>query len=216
MKPLQWLEFIVTVSSYLLGGMNLALILLPGITLLFGIRILSVQMPKIFIVILVVVLALQFGISSRERQYTLRDFMRTQTIFNSLAFVYARAAWYVVSGKKLPFMVTPKKARRSASGTSSYVGITPYLFVIIVMLLSVYAGSRKFFSGGTDSGTTIPVFWACYTMIFLASFLLLWAKDRRKLREILSDAPGEPEEEIGDRIEGRLSSPDETGIERFE
>jgi cellulose synthase (UDP-forming) len=216
MKPLQWLEFTVTVSSYLLGAMNLALFFLPAITLLLGIQILAVQIPFIFIVALVAVLALQFGISTRERQYTLRDFSRTQTIFNSLAFVYARAAWYVVSGKKLPFMVTPKKARQPASGTSSYVGIMPYLLVIIVMLLSVYAGSQKYFSGGTGTGTTIPIFWASYTMIVLASFLLLWDKDRRKFYEIRSGTTVELEEEVGDRLEVRLSSPDEAGIERFE
>ncbi len=216
MKPLQWLEFTVTASSYLLGGMNLALFLIPALTLLLSVRILPVQIPVIFIVMLVIVLALQFGISARERHYTLRDFMRTQTIFNSLAFVYARAAWYVVSGKKLPFMVTPKKIRQPGPGKSSSVGITPYLSIIIAMLLSVYAGSRKFLSGETDSGTTIPVFWACYTVIILASFLLLWARDRRELCTIRSDAPGKPDEEIEDRLETRPSSLEETGIERFE
>jgi cellulose synthase (UDP-forming) len=216
MKPLQWLEFAVTASTYLLGGMNLALFLIPAITLLLSIQILPVKIPVIFIVMLVFVLALQFGMSARERQYTIRDFMRTQTIFNSLTFVYARAAWYVVSGKKLPFIVTPKKIWQPASGTPSSVGIMPYLSIIIMMLLTVYAGSGRLLSGKTDTGTTIPIFWACYTMIILASFLLLWARDRRKLCEIRSDTPGKPDEELRGRLEARMSSPEETGVERFE
>lgn len=178
MTPLHWLEFAVTVSIYLLGGVNLALFLLPVATLIFGIPILPVWLPPVFAVVLAVVIAIQVVISIRERQYSLRDLAFSQAIFNTLAFVYARAIWHAVSGKRLPFVVTPKTV--SEPGRSR-VRIAPVLLVIAAVLVSMAIGIVRFVSGGPDSGTAVPLFWACYTLAVLSSFLVVWHKDGRRV-----------------------------------
>jgi len=178
MTPLHWLEFLVTVSIYLLGGVNLALFLLPVATLTFGIPILPVWLPPVFAVVLAVVIAIQVIISIRERQYSLHDLAFSQAIFNTLAFVYARAILYVVSGKRLPFVVTPKVAPQPS--VRSRVRIAPVLLVIAAVLVSMAIGIGRFVSGGPDSGTAIPLFWACYTLAVLSSFLVVWHRDGRR------------------------------------
>lgn len=174
MAPVQWLEFVVTVSIYLLGGVNVALFLLPVATLIFGIPILPVWLPPVFAVVLAVVIAIQVLISVRERQYSLRDLALSQAIFNTLSFVYARAIWYAVSGKRLPFVVTPKVASGPAR-----VRIAPVLIVIAAVLVSMTVGIVRLASGGSGSGTAIPLFWACYTLVVLSSFLAVWRRDGR-------------------------------------
>ncbi|MCM2466192.1 glycosyltransferase family 2 protein [Methanoculleus oceani] len=175
MTSLHWLEFIVIVSIYLLGGVNVALFLLPVATLIFGIPILPVWLPPVFAVVLAVVIGIQVVISVRERQYSLRDLAFSQAIFNTLAFVYARAIWYAVSGKHLPFVVTPKVAAGPAG--RSRVRIAPVLLVIAAVLVSMAVGIMRFVSVGPDSGTAIPLFWACYTLAVLSSFLVVWRWD---------------------------------------
>ncbi len=179
MTPMHWLEFVVTVSIYLLGGVNVALFLLPVATLIFGIPILPVWLPPVFAVVLAVVIAIQVIISIRERQYSLRDLAFSQAIFNTLAFVYARAIWYAVSGKQLPFVVTPKVV--SGPAGRSRVRITPVLLVIAAVLVSMAIGIMRLVSGGPDSGTAIPLFWACYTLAVLSSFLVVWRRDARRV-----------------------------------
>ncbi|MFA7199020.1 MAG: glycosyltransferase [Methanoculleus sp.] len=174
MDAMQWLEFVVIVSIYLLGGVNVVLFLLPVATLIFGIPILPVWLPPVFAVVLAVVIAIQVSISIRERQYSLRDLALSQAIFNTLAFVYAKAIWYVVSGKRLPFVVTPKVASGSAR-----VRIAPVLVVIAAVLVSMGVGILRLASGEPGSGTAIPLFWACYTLAVLSSFLVVWRKDGR-------------------------------------
>ena len=178
MAPFQWLEFVVIASIYLLGGVNVALFLLPVFTLIFGIPILPVWVPPVFAVVLVVVIALQVLISIREREYSLRDLVLSQAIFNTLSFVYARALWYVVSGKQLPFVVTPKVV--SGPAGRSRARIVPVLLVIAAVLVSMTVGVVRLVSGGPGSGTAIPLFWACYTLLVLSSFLVVWRRDGRR------------------------------------
>ncbi|HQD25071.1 glycosyltransferase [Methanoculleus sp. DTU007] len=180
MTAVHWLEFIVIVSIYLLGGVNVALFLLPIATLILGIPILPVWLPPIFAVVLAVVIAIQVIISVRERQYSLRDLALSQAIFNTLAFVYARAIVYAASGKKLPFVVTPKAL--SGSAGRARVRIAPVLFVISAVLVSIFFGVMRLLADGPDSGTTIPLFWACYTLIVLSSFLVVWRRDGRRVQ----------------------------------
>ena len=180
MTAVHWLEFIVIVSIYLLGGVNVALFLLPIATLILGIPILPVWLPPIIAVVLAVVIAIQVIISVRERQYSLRDLALSQAIFNTLAFVYARAIVYAASGKKLPFVVTPKAL--SGSAGRARVRIAPVLFVISAVLVSIFFGVMRLLADGPDSGTTIPLFWACYTLIVLSSFLVVWRRDGRRVQ----------------------------------
>ena len=179
MTPLLWLEFVVIVSIYLLGGVSVALFLLPIATLLFGIPILPVWLPPVFAVVLAVVIAIQVIISIRERQYSLRDLAFSQALFNTLAFVYARAIWYAVSGKQLPFVVTPKVV--SGNAGRSRVRVAPILIVIAAVLVSMLAGIMRLISGWPDSGMAIPLFWASYTVVVLSSFLVVWRRDGRRV-----------------------------------
>lgn len=176
MTAAHWLEFLIMVSIYLLGGVNVVLFLLPVATLLFGIPILPVWVPPAFAVVLVVVIAIQVIVSIRERHYSLHDLAFSQAIFNTLAFVYARAIWYVVSGKELPFVVTPKVT----SGSAARVRIEPVLIVIAAVLVSMIVGIVRAVLLGLDPGTAIPFFWACYTLAVLSSFLVVWQRDGRR------------------------------------
>jgi cellulose synthase (UDP-forming) len=42
-------------------------------------------------------------------------------------------------------------------------------------------GIVRFVSEGLDSGAAIPLFWACYTLTVLSSFLVVWHKDSRRV-----------------------------------
>jgi cellulose synthase (UDP-forming) len=185
MTAAHWLEFLVTVSIYLLGGVNVVLFLLPVATLFFGIPILPVWVPPVFAVVLVVVIAIQVVVSIRERQYFLHDLAFSQAIFNTLAFVYARAIWYAVSGKELPFVVTPKVVPGPA--TRSRVRIGPVLLVIAAVLVSMAVGIVRAVALGPDSGTAIPLFWACYTLAVLSSFLVVWRRDGRRVARKIAE-----------------------------
>jgi cellulose synthase (UDP-forming) len=186
MPSLQWIEFVVIVSMYLLGGVNVALFLLPVATLLFAIPILPVWLPSVFAVVLVVVIGIQVVISIRERQYSLRDLAFSQAIFNTLAFVYARAILYAVSGKDLPFVVTPKVT--PGQGGPPRVRITPVLLVIAAILVSMAVGILRLAAGGAGSAQVIPFFWAGYTLLVLSSFLVVWRREGTR-------EPGESPEE---------------------
>lgn len=179
MAALHWLEFIVVISIYLLGGVNVVFFLLPIATLLFGIPILPVWLPPIFAMVLSVVIAIQVIVAIRERQYSLRDLMFSQAIFNALAFVYARAIWYAALGKQLPFVVTPKVSAAPASRPR--VRIAPVILVIGAVLVSMGVGILRLSSIKPDSGMVIPFFWACYTLIVLLSFLVVWKRDGRRM-----------------------------------
>ncbi len=188
MPSLQWIEFVVIVSMYLLGGVNVALFLLPVATLLFAIPILPVWLPSVFAVVLVVVIGIQVVISIRERQYSLRDLAFSQAIFNTLAFVYARAILYAVSGKDLPFVVTPKVA--PGQGGPPRVRIMPVLLVIAAILVSMAVGILRLAAGEAGgSAPVIPFFWAGYTLLVLSSFLAVW---RREGRQVPGESPEEP------------------------
>ena len=188
MPSLQWIEFVVIVSMYLLGGVNVALFLLPVATLLFAIPILPVWLPSVFAVVLVVVIGIQVVISIRERQYSLRDLAFSQAIFNTLAFVYARAILYAVSGKDLPFVVTPKVA--PGQGGPPRVRIMPVLLVIAAILVSMAVGILRLAAGEAGgSAPVIPFFWAGYTLLVLSSFLAVW---RREGRQVPGESPKEP------------------------
>ena len=105
--------------------------------------------------VLIVVIAIQVIISIRERHYSLRDLALSQAIFNSLAFVYSRAIWYAVSGKQVPFFLTPKVASQSTG--RSRVRITPVLIVIAAVLVSMLGTAGL---SVVDAGMAIPLFWA--------------------------------------------------------
>ena len=177
MGPIQWLEFAVIASAYMLGGMNVALFLFPVATLIFGIPILPVWLPVVFAVVFTAVIAIQVVTSTRERHYSPRDLAFSQAIFNALAFVYARAIWYAVSGKRLPFVVTPKAM--PASG--SRVRIAPVFVVIAAILVSMFAGIVRLLIRGPDIGTAIPLFWAGFTLLALSSFIVVWRRDGRRM-----------------------------------
>ena len=178
MAALHWLEFVVIVSIYLLGGVNVALFLLPVATLLLGIPLLPVWLPPVFAVVLAVVIAIQVVVTVRERQYSLRDLAFSQAIFNALAFVYARAIWYAVSGTQLPFVVTPKVPTVPAGRFR--VRIAPVILVICAVLVSMGVGILRLASPNPGLGTAIPFFWACYTLVVLSSFLVVWRRDGRR------------------------------------
>ncbi|MDV2482832.1 glycosyltransferase [Methanoculleus sp. Wushi-C6] len=182
MPLLHWIEFVVIVSMYLLGGVNVAFFLLPVATLLFAVPILPVWLPSVFAVVLVVVIAIQVAISIRERQYSLRDLALSQAIFNTLAFVYARAILYAVSGKDLPFVVTPKVAAGPA-GRTPRVRIAPVLLVIAAILVSMAAAILRLAAGEPGAASVIPFFWAGYTLLVLSSFLVVWRRDGRRVPE---------------------------------
>ncbi len=180
MTSLQWAEFIVTVSIYPFGAANVTLFLLPVATLLFGIPILPVWLPVVFGVVFAVVITIQVVISVRERQYSVRDLAFSQAIFNALGFVYARAIWYAVSGRNLPFIVTPKVMLEPDDGPSR-AWIAPVVLVTAAVLISIAAGILRLVIGGLDAGTVIPLFWAGYTLIALSSFLEVWRRNRRRV-----------------------------------
>jgi len=56
------------------------------------------------------------------------------------------------------------------------------LFVISAVLVSIFFGVMRLLADGPDSGTTIPLFWACYTLIVLSSFLVVWRRDGRRVQ----------------------------------
>lgn len=181
MPLLQWLEFTVISSIYLFGGMSAALFLLPIATLLLGIPILPVWLPIVFAVVLAVVIAIQVIISIQERNYSLRDLALSQAIFNGLTFVYARAAWSAIAGKQVPFVVTPK--RISQSDEQSRVKITLIFLVISSIFVSIFAGIVRLIHGGLEGSVMIPLFWACFTLIILSSFLVVWRRDKRGMTQ---------------------------------
>ena len=175
LAPVQWLEFAVIASVYLFGGLSVVFFLLPVATLLFGIPILPIWLPVVFAVVFGTVIAIQVVTSIRERHYSPRDLAFSQAIFNTLSLVYIRAIWYAVSGKKLPFVVTPKTV--SVSGERPRVRITPLLAVIAAILLSMLAGIVRLLTRGPDFGTIVPLFWAGFTLLVLSSFIVVWRKE---------------------------------------
>ncbi len=177
MSPIQWLEFAVIASAYMLGGMNVALFLFPVATLIFGIYVLPVWLPVVFAVVFSAVIVIQVVTSTRERHYSLRDLAFSQAIFNALAFVYARAIWYAISGKRLPFVVTPKVM----PAIGSRVRIAPVLVVISAILVSMLAGIVRLLIRGPDISTAIPLFWAGFTLLALLSFIVVWRRDGRRM-----------------------------------
>ncbi len=177
----QWLAFIMTELSYLLGLVNPILLLFPAVILLFNVRLVPVILPTFFAPFLVLVLGVQYYTSISERRYRLRDLLKSQAILASVSFIYARAILYVLMGKKLGFSVTPKTTERTARNDYSVHTMVLVAFFCISIVSSAM-GVWRLLSGVPGAQVPVALFWALYSLGILLMFIRIHLQDALRIR----------------------------------
>ncbi|MDI6875703.1 MAG: glycosyltransferase [Methanomicrobiales archaeon] len=177
----QWLAFVMTELSYLLGLVNPILLLFPAVILLFNVRLVPVILPTFFAPILVLVLGVQYYTSIAERRYRLLDLLKSQAILASISFIYARAILYVLMGKNLGFSVTPKTPGRTA-GSSFGVHTMVLVSFFGISIVSSAMGIWRLISGVSSAQVPVALFWALYSLGILLTFLRIHLQDAERAR----------------------------------
>jgi cellulose synthase (UDP-forming) len=196
LTPHQWFDFMGIGTSYLLGIVNLVMLLFPSVILLWNVKLVSMNLPTIFFPFFLLVMALQLTTSIKERHYRLLDLLRAQAILNSVSLVYAQAIFFLWCGKKLTFRVTPKTIGRGDNGQSAKL-MPPVLAMLGVIAFSIGIGVSRILSGSTNTNLPYALFWACYGFTILASYVLVYRGDTRKTL----DAVTNPTPDIPVRLE---------------
>jgi ribose/xylose/arabinose/galactoside ABC-type transport system permease subunit len=86
-------------------------------------------------------------------------------------YIYTKSLFLVLSGKKIPFEVTPKSGSSEAS-ILRYKKITPVLIVVGLLGFAAAGHTMKILSGDTTlSSGLINVIWSLFFMFLLSSIL---------------------------------------------
>lgn len=179
LTPYQWFDFMAIGTSYTLGIVNLVMLLFPSVILILDVKLVSMNLPTIFLSLFLLVMGLQFSTSIRERHYRLVDLLRSQAILNSVSLVYTQAIVFIWCGKTLTFRVTPKTIGRGDNGQSAKL-MPQILAMLGAIALSICIGLSRILSGSTNTNLPYALFWACYGFSILASYIVVYRGDARK------------------------------------
>jgi cellulose synthase (UDP-forming) len=173
-RPGQWWEYMLSGSYYFIGIANLILMICPIIFLLFNVKPLIVKAhlyAVAFIPYLVFSLWLFYS-SMRQRGYHLRGLWAGQALGFISFYVYVMAAISALSGRKIPFGVTPK----GKGGKLPLQALWPQLGMLALSLLAAGWGVGRMVVSQNlvqELAGFTNIFWAlyhCYLLSYVFTF----------------------------------------------
>jgi len=166
LKPLQWWEYFLSSSYYLVGIAYFIMIICPVVYLLFRIPSFFAK-PEIYFLAFVpyIVFSMSvFYIVLRGRNYRVKDLFLGQLLGEITIPVYMHAAFFAVLGKKVTFGVTGKGQAK----VISYLRLWPQFSLIFLAFISVVWGVNRFIYE-REAAILVNSFWTMYHCFVLSS-----------------------------------------------
>ncbi|NTU69390.1 glycosyltransferase [bacterium] len=177
LKFVQWWEYFLSSTYYLVGIAFFILMISPINFLLFNIPSFFIH-PEIYLVVYLpyfIFSIMAFYSTLTTRHYTVSDIYKG-VIINFINFpFYILAAFYGFSGKKMKFEITQK----GNSEVVAWPKLWPYYAMILLSVVALFAGFIRFHEN--PYGIGINIFWISYHLFILMH--IFWLNKKPKLED---------------------------------
>ncbi|MDO8663084.1 MAG: glycosyltransferase [Candidatus Omnitrophota bacterium] len=166
LKPLQWWEYFLSSSYYLVGIAYLIMIICPVIYLLFRIPSFFAS-PEIYFLAFLPYIIFSTGVFYvvlRGRQYKMKDLFLGQLLGEITIPVYIQAAISAILGSKITFGVTGKNNAKAIS----CLRLWPQFTLVFLCFIAVIWGLNRFIYE-REAAILVNSFWTMYHCIILSS-----------------------------------------------
>jgi len=167
LKLRQWWEYIISGSWFFVGWAHLIMILMPVITILFGIRpFITGLLPYLIVLIPYIGLTTTtFSLTVKWRGYPAKYVFLNIGLTMICFPICAISALYALIGKRIPFKVTPKGFEER---NLPWRFLLPQLITIALLALTSVVGIAKFIIISRPE-FLVNVAWSTYFLIMLLS-----------------------------------------------
>ncbi|MBL7197777.1 MAG: glycosyltransferase [Candidatus Omnitrophica bacterium] len=166
LRPLQWWEYLLSSSYYLVGLAFFFLMICPVIYLLFNVPSFFAK-PEIYFLAFIPYITLSMSIFYAvlgARNYKIQDLFLGQ-LLGALTFtVYIRAAVSALLGFKTTFGITEKAKGRALA----YIRLWPQIIMICLNFIALVWGINRFIYE-RNIAIAVNGFWALYHFLILSS-----------------------------------------------
>ena len=166
LKPVQWWEYIVTGSYYLVGWSFLFLLLCPIIYMFFNLPSFFMD-PVVYCLSFLpylILASLIFYLNMKGRNYTPKDVFKGQLLFFVSLPTCMRGTLLALLGIKRGFQVTAKEGSRHVS----YLTLWPQLSLWALNLAAIAWGVNRFIYDHSPA-VLVNMIWITYHIILLSS-----------------------------------------------
>jgi len=169
----QWSEYFLSTTYYWVGLANLVFLLMPMLTLFFGVRPLRQDALTYALVLVPYLLWTMHGFYAgmEARGFKAGEMILGQQIGFLCFPIHVSAGLSNLTGRKRPFGVTPK----GIGGRTSYFSLWPQLLLLVLNAVACGWGLSRYF-GGYERETLaalINAFWAGFQVWMLSSLFRL-------------------------------------------
>ncbi len=166
LTPIQWWEYLLSSSYYLIGLSFFTLMLCPILYIFFKIPSFFAR-PQVYFLTFIPYITLSmsvFYIVLKGRNYRVKDLFLGQLLGFVTLFVYLKAAISAILGIKIEFRITSKDGLKRIP----YIKLWQQI-VMIVINISAFSWALNRFNYERDPAILINGFWALYHAIMLSS-----------------------------------------------
>ena len=165
LRPLQWWEYLLSSSYYLVGLAFLFLMICPVIYILFEVPSFFAR-PQVYFLAFLPYITLSmsvFYMVLASRNYKTKDLFLGQLLGVSAFSVYIRAALSALLGVRTAFGITEKTRGRAIA----YIRLWPQMTLLSLNFIAVVWGINRFIYE-REPAILVNAFWALYHFIVLS------------------------------------------------
>lgn len=166
LRPMQWWEYILSSSYYLVGLAFFCLMICPVIYLLFKVPSFFAK-PEVYFLAFMPYITLSVAVFYTvlgTRNYKIKDLFLGQLLAASTFSVYIRGAVSALLGFKTTFGITEKVKGRALP----YLRLWPQLIMIYLNFIALVWGANRFIYE-KDMAILVNGFWVLYHFLILSS-----------------------------------------------
>lgn len=166
LRPIQWWEYILSSSYYLVGLAFFCLMICPVIYLLFKVPSFFAK-PEVYFLAFMPYITLSVAVFYTvlgTRNYKIKDLFLGQLLAASTFSVYIRGAISALLGFKTTFGITEKVKGRALP----YLRLWPQLIMIYLNFIALVWGANRFIYE-KDMAILVNGFWVLYHFLILSS-----------------------------------------------
>jgi cellulose synthase (UDP-forming) len=170
LTPMQWWEYMLSCSYYLIGLVNLVFLLSPIAFIILGVRPLRTASSLYLLVFLpyVATTVSFFFIGMKMRGHPVRAVWLATALSFATFWTYTKAALVALFGLKRAFGVTPK----GVGGALPLRGLKMEVAMLVLSAASVVMGVWHLAMYGADAAYVANTFWAAYHVVLLLVLFL--------------------------------------------
>ncbi|NQT22508.1 MAG: glycosyltransferase [Candidatus Omnitrophica bacterium] len=175
LKPLQWWEYFLSSSYYMVGIAFFFLMICPVIYLLFKVPSFFAK-PEIYFLAFLPYIVLSMSVFYMvlgTRNYTMKDLFLGQLLGFSAFSVYIRGAISALLGIKVTFGITEKGIGQKIS----YFKFWPQFMMIFLNFTALVWGINRY-AIERNGAILVNTFWALYHFILLSGIFYLTEEDK--------------------------------------